>query len=113
MADKFKDAEDRMLESLFASEPIADDGFSNKALRRIRRQVWIRRLSLPIAMLIGGAIAVKPLTQLFDVGSQVVGAALPQNVVSVPAVSIPQLPVVLFCGALLVIGVLTARMLEE
>ena len=48
MAEKLKDAEDRLLESLFASEPIADDGFSRRVVTRIRRRIWVRRLALPV-----------------------------------------------------------------
>ena len=112
MAEKTKDAEDRMLETLFASGPIDDDGFSERTVRRIRRQMWIRRLTLPTAVLVGGAIALKPATQLLSVIPTLLGA-LPQDLVAIPAVTLPQLPVVLLGGTLLAIGVLTARMLEE
>ncbi|MBT8078472.1 MAG: hypothetical protein KJO31_07825 [Gammaproteobacteria bacterium] len=64
MADKMKDDEDLKLESLFASRPIADNGFSDRVLKRVRRRIWIRRLSLPVAFAVGGSIAVKPLTEL-------------------------------------------------
>ena len=101
-----------MLESLFASESIDDDGFSDQIVRRIRRQVWIRRLTLPIAMFIGGAIAIKPATQLVSVMQSVLGA-LPQGVVAMPTIALPQLPLIFLGAALLAIGVLTARMLEE
>ena len=112
MAEKFRDAEDRMLDSLFQSEPIADDGFSNRVLRRVRMRLWIRRLTMPVAILIGGAIALKPATQLFQIGSSLLGA-MPDELVSAPALTIPQLPIVLLGGTLLIVGMLTARMLEE
>ena len=112
MADKFRDAEDEILESLFDTGSIADDGFSDRIVHRIRRGIWIRRLTLPTAAVIGGAIAFKPVQQILDVGTKVLGA-LPQDLVSVPAITVPQLPVILLAGTLLVIGVLTARMLEE
>ena len=51
MADRMKDAEDRIFESLFAAEPIADEGFSDRIVKRIRRHIWIQRLTLPAAML--------------------------------------------------------------
>ena len=101
-----------MLESLFASESIDDDGFSDQIVRRIRRQVWIRRLTLPIAMFIGGAIAIKLATPLVSVMQSVLGA-LPQGVVAMPTIALPQLPLIFLGAALLAIGVLTARMLEE
>jgi hypothetical protein len=59
MAEKLKDAEDRLLEAMLRSEPIADEGFSGRVVSRIRRRLWVQRLALPSAMLIGGAIAVK------------------------------------------------------
>ena len=34
MADKLMDAEDQLLEAMFKSEPIADDGFSKKVTKR-------------------------------------------------------------------------------
>ena len=61
MAEKIKDAEDRLLESLFESPPLADDGFSTGIVRKINRQMWFRRLTLPFAAVIGGVIAFKPL----------------------------------------------------
>ena len=64
MVDRMKDTEDRKLESLFAFDAILDAGFSARIEKRIRRQLWVRRLALPIAVLIGGAIAVKPLAGL-------------------------------------------------
>ena len=64
MADRMKDDEDLKLESLFASESVADDGFSDKVIKRVRRRIWVRRLALPVAFIIGGSIAVKPLTEL-------------------------------------------------
>ena len=112
MADKFRDAEDKQLESLFDSGPIADNGFSDQIVRRIRRGIWIRRLTLPIAVLIGGAIAFKPAMQIMTVGTALIGA-LPQDMVTVPTITLPQLPVILLGVTLLAIGVLTARMLEE
>ena len=53
-----------MLESMFAAAPIADDGFSARIVGKVRRRLWLRRLALPVAALIGGTIAIKPLTTL-------------------------------------------------
>ncbi len=64
MAEKLKDAQDRMLESVFRAEPIADDGFSTSVVRRVRRRLWINRLTLPLATLIGAVLAFKPAMQL-------------------------------------------------
>ena len=112
MAEKMQDAEDRLLESMFQSGSVADNGFSDRLVRRIRRQVWIRRLALPVAMVAGAAVAVKPVVQLFAVGSQVFGSIqteslLPQTVVA------SQLPIMLVVGMGLLIAVLTFRLFEE
>lgn len=60
MVERMKDDEDLALEALFASEPIADDGFSNRVLKRLRRRLWVRRLALPIAAAAGLSIALPP-----------------------------------------------------
>ena len=59
--------DDLALEALFASQPIADDGFSRRVIARVRRRQWVRRLALPIAVLMGGAIAAKPALAIVDV----------------------------------------------
>ena len=64
MVDRLKDSEDKLLESLFGSEPVLDNGFSARVMTRLNRRLWIRRLALPAALLIGAAIAIKPLSQL-------------------------------------------------
>ncbi len=122
MAEKLRDAEDRMLESLFASEPIADDGFSQRVVGRIRRRIWIRRLALPIAMIVGGAIAIKPASQLVMAASKLL-TVVPQDVVVTPAEWLPQVQGIAISGSfvqtaiygavLLGVGLLGARMLTE
>lgn len=64
MADRSKDTEDKILEYLFQSEPVHDAGFSTRTMTQLRRKLWVRRLALPIAFLLGALIAVKPLSQL-------------------------------------------------
>ena len=122
MAEKLKDAEDRLLESLFASEPIADDGFSRRVVTRIRRRIWVRRLALPIAMIAGGAIAIKPASQLLVAVSKLL-TVVPQDVVVKPADWLPQVEGIAISGSfvqtaiygavLLGVGFLGARMLAE
>ena len=122
MAEKLKDAEDRLLESMFQSEQIADDGFSHRVVTHIRRRLWVQRLALPVAMLIGGAIAIKPITQLVIAASKLL-TVVPQSVRDVPMDWIPQMQSVAFgatltqtvvLGAmLLAAGVLGMRMLVE
>lgn len=64
MADRLKSKEDLMLESMFRSEPVRDDGFSVNVISGVRRRLWVRRFSIPIALIIGMAIGAKPLAQL-------------------------------------------------
>lgn len=112
MAEKIKDAEDQLLESMFALEPIADSGFSQGVVRRIRRQLWLRRLALPIALCIGAAIAMKPALQLTLAVSRLL-AVMPQNIFVVPMSWLPQLQFVVIGALLLVAGVLGIRLLED
>ncbi len=122
MAEKLRDAEDRMLESLFASEPIADDGFSQRVVRRIRRRIWIRRLALPVAMVVGGAIAIKPASQILVAASKLL-TVVPQDVVVKPAEWLPQVQGIAISGSLvqmaiygtvlLGVGLLGARALTD
>ena len=79
---------------------------------RIRRRIWVQRLSLPVAMLIGAAIAIKPLMQLVSIGSRLLGA-VSQELPAVPVASIIQLPVIIVAVVVLAIGMLSVRMLEE
>lgn len=112
MAEKIKDADDLLLQSLFASEPVADDGFSKRVVGRIRRQLWLRRVSLPISILIGGAIALQPLSQLTLAVSKLL-AVLPVSLLEVPLSWFPQIQYVLVGAMLLIAGVLGLRLLEE
>ncbi len=122
MADKLKDAEDRLLESMFQSAPIDDAGFSQRIVSHIRRRLWIQRLALPVAMLIGGIIAIKPAMQLVTVASKLL-TVVPQGLLELPASMLPQVESVAFgasllqmsvLGAMLVVaGVLGTRMLNE
>ena len=112
MAEKIKDAEDRLLESLFESGPLADDGFSTGIVRKINRQLWLRRLTLPLAALIGGAIAFKPLTSLVSVFSSF-SSLIPEEIVSGTVSSIPQFQTIVLGAVLLVVGLVSMRMLEH
>ena len=112
MAEKLKDAEDRMLESLLQAAPIADDGFSLRVITRIRRRLWLRRLALPVGMFIGGAIAIKPATQILVASSKVM-TVIPQSLFEVPVSWIPQMQIVVLGAMLLAAAMLGIRMLEE
>ena len=112
MADKIKDAEDRLLESMFRSEPIDDDGFSGRIISRIRRQIWLRRLALPIAMLTGAAIAIKPLMQLVAIFS-VLTDSVPRDSFALSETILAQLPIMFAVGILLIIGIVTFQVSED
>ena len=110
MVERRKDAEDRILEAMFRTEPIADDGFSRRVIRRIRRRLWIRRLALPSAVLIGGAIAIKPAWQLVVAASKVL-AVVPEGLFELPVSWIPQIETVVFGASILQMAVLGAMLL--
>ena len=112
MAEKIKDAEDRLLESLFDHEPVADDGFSVRVVRKVNRQLWLRRLTLPIAAVIGGAIAFKPLVGLVAALANL-SSLIPEAAVSSAASSIPQLQTVVLGAILLAVGLVGMRMIED
>ena len=112
MAEKIKDAEDRLLESLFDSEPVADDGFSVGVVRKVNRQLWIRRLTLPVATVVGGAIAFKPLAGLVAALSNL-SSLIPEAAVNSAASSIPQLQTVVLGAILLAVGLVGMRMIED
>lgn len=112
MAEKTKDPTDRMLESMFRSEPIADDGFSKKVVSKIRRTIWVQRLALPIGMLIGAAIAVKPASELVAVAPRLFNL-VPPEVMSVPMSFLPQLPIVVMGGMLVAVGLAFFQSLAE
>ncbi|HNP63809.1 MAG TPA: hypothetical protein PKH39_07695 [Woeseiaceae bacterium] len=112
MAEKIKDAQDRMLEALLATPPVADDGFSRRIVRRLQRRLWVRRLTLPVAAIIGGAIAFKPLTGLVSMLANL-SVLLPKDIVTATTGSIPQLQVVVLGAILLLVFLLGMRFLED
>ena len=112
MAERLKDAEDRLLESLFESAPIADDGFSEQIVRRVNRQLWVRRLTLPIAAVIGGLIAFKPLVGLLSVIENLSGM-ISVDTAGLAASSMPQIQFIVLGAVLLGAALLGARMLED
>ena len=112
MVEKIKDAEDRLLEAMFDSKPVADDGFTARVVQKVNRQIWFRRLTLPIAAIIGGAIAFKPLTGVATALANL-SSLLPQDLVSGAASSIPQFQTVVLGAIFLAVGLLSVRFLEE
>ena len=112
MVEKTKDAEDRILGELLDSPRLADDGFSNRVVRRIRRRLWLRRLTVPVAGTIGGVIAFKPLTGLVSLAKNL-SALIPENFVAMATGSIPQFQTLVLGAVLLGVCLLGLRLLEE
>ena len=112
MAESIKDEEDRLLESMFESAPIADDGFSASIVRRVRHRLWLRRLAVPLAVLIGGAIAIKPLAG-FVMAVANLSALIPPELISSATGLVPQLPTIVLGAMLLAAILLGLRSLEE
>jgi len=112
MVDRLKDNEDKMLESLFGSDLIPDNGFSLEVMSRIKRRMWIRRLSLPAAFVVGAVIALKPLSQLVVAFSKFL-TLIPTNVGSLSFDSLPQTSTIFLGGLLLAAMMMVTKMLEE
>lgn len=112
MAERIKDAEDRLLESIFKSEPLLDDGFSINIVRKLNRRLWFRRLMLPVAASIGGAVAFKPLMGLVTTLANFT-SLVPEDFLSATTGSIPQLQTVVLGAMLLAVCLLGVRTLQE
>jgi len=112
MAERMKDAEDRLLESMFEAAPIADAGFSAAVVRRIRRRLWLRRLTVPVAALVGGSIAIKPLTGFVTVVASL-SPMIPPRLLDAAASMIPQLSTIVLGAMVLGVCLLGLRALED
>ncbi len=112
MVDKLKDNEDKMLEAMFRSDPVPDNGFSLSVMSQIKRRLWIRRLTLPSAFVVGAAIALKPLSQLVVTFSKFV-TVIPANFSSLSSDILPQTSTIFLGGLLLAAMIMVTRMLEE
>ena len=112
MVERIKDAEDRLLDTLFASTPLADDGFSVAVVAKVQRRVWLRRLTLPIAAAIGGAIAFKPLAGLVTLLRNA-STLIPAEMLTATTNAIPQLQTIVLGAMLLAACLLGVRTLQE
>lgn len=106
-----RDDEDRQLEALFRELPIPDDGFSERVTKRVHRRVWVRRLTLPLAAVIGAAIAAKPAMDLLAL-LPLVAQLLPQELKVLPPDLLEHLPA-LFSSGLLAAAMLLAVRLAD
>ena len=116
MAERMKDNDDLRLESLFASESIADNGFSTSVMKRVRRQIWVRRLALPVAFVVGTAIAFKPLVGLVTVLGGLF-TAIPDGLEAkaslIPADLMPAGTTILLGVMAIMVVAMIGKMLEE
>ena len=119
MVDRLKDKAELKLEALFKSEPVPDLDFSKKVMGRVRRQIWIRRLVMPFALIVGGLIAVKPVSELIVTLSKVM-TVLPEGLTSIPvnlpamsADSIPQMTTIFVSGVIAAVALYFVRALAD
>jgi hypothetical protein len=112
MAERIKDEQDRLLESMFESAPIADDGFSGQIVSRIKRKLWVRRLALPVAALLGGLIAFKPMAALLK-GIYGLLVSMPAELVPSLSGSLPSLQLIVTGALILFVTLFSLNMLED
>lgn len=112
MADRIRDNEDLALEALFKSEAIADDGFSERVVQKVRRRIWMRRIAMPVAVFTGSAIAAKPVTSLLGaVGG--LAESVPGVAAALPLESLPSPYMLVAGGMLLALALLGLNFLED
>jgi len=112
MAERIKDEQDRLLESMFESAPIADNGFSTQIVKRIRRKLWIRRITLPAAVLIGGLVAFQPVVGLLKGVFQLL-SSLPVELVPSLEGSLPSLQLIVTGALILFVLMFSLNMIED
>ena len=112
MAERMKDEEDRLLESMFESTPIADNGFSRQIVRRIRRKLWIRRITLPFAVLLGGLVAFQPMAALLKGVYQLL-LSMPGDLVPSVTGSLPSIQLIVTGALILFVALFSLNMLED
>ncbi|MBT8086448.1 MAG: DUF5056 domain-containing protein [Gammaproteobacteria bacterium] len=112
MAEKIKDADDRRLESMFHTSPIADDGFSDRIVKRIRRKLYLRRLTLPVAATLGGLLAFKPFTGLINSIYRIL-LDMPMDFLPSATAYLPSLQLTVTGGLILFVVLMSLSMLED
>lgn len=119
MADRQKDKEELRLEALFQSEPLPDQGFSRKVMLRVRRQMWMRRLTMPVALIIGGSFAIRPASDLVIAFTRIL-TEVPANLIdaslispALSASSLPQFATLLVSGVIALVALLSVRALAD
>ena len=112
MADKTSDAVDRLLASAFEAEPIADNGFSARIVSKIRRRIWVNRLALPAAVVVGAAFALKPAVQLVKALVPLLNV-VPVELANAPMQFLPQVQLIVLGGMAFAAGITLLKILEE
>lgn len=115
MVDRKRETEDKILETLFQSESVRDAGFSVRTMKLLRRRMWVQRLALPIAFLLGAVIAVKPLSQLIVTFIKFImslSGSLGSSLQGLPIGHTQQLSIIVI-GVLLMLGVFMAGKVFE
>jgi hypothetical protein len=112
MAEHMKDADDRRLESLFATAPVPDDGFSERVMHRIRSKLRLRRACFATALALGGAIALKPALWLVTFVLQLL-REIPGGMPVVSADALPSAAMLAAGGLLFVLTVVGLRLFED
>ncbi len=101
---------------MFASAVIADNGFSDRVMSRIRRQIWVQRLTLPIAFVVGAAIAARPLVQLVEAVSgllKFIPQAVAGSMGTLPIADLPQLPAIVLGSAVLLAALMFGKLAQK
>lgn len=112
MVDRMKDKADIRLETMFRSDTIDDGGFSERVVTRIRHKIWIRRWTLPIAIVTGALIAVKPAAELLTL-LPVLMSLVPDEMRAVPADLVPQFSTLAAGAVVAGVMALVVRALED
>ena len=112
MAERMKDAEDRLLESMFGAAPIADNGFSGQIVKRIRRKLWIRRITLPVAVLVGLLMAFRPMAAVVKSVYELL-LSMPGDLVPSLEGTLPSLQLIVTGALILVVALVSLSMLED
>jgi hypothetical protein len=115
MAERLKDKEDLRLEAMFRSAPVPDDGFTTRVVSRVRRRIWVRRLSLPIAIAVGAAISARPILEVVSVVPALINSLFGStfNIEGLVASDLPQISTMLRGAGLAAAVFLGSKLLED
>lgn len=106
------DREDQFLKDLFSAESIADDGFSKRVMRRVRRQIWVDRLALPVAAVIGLAVAINPLVDLLAILPSL-ASAVPLDLPEFGGMPSVDTDMLILGGMVLIAGLFVSQVAED